>query len=197
MVRTSSTMLELGTIAPDFSLPEVVTGKTVSLHDFDDKKALLVMFICRHCPYVKHVQHELARIGQDYQDKDLAIVAISSNDVDAHPDDRPESLKEMAEELGFNFAYCYDADQAVAKAYNAACTPDFYVFNKDRQLVYRGQLDESRPKVENPAPVTGRDLRAALDAVLSDQAVDTNQRASLGCNIKWKQGNEPTYFSAS
>jgi peroxiredoxin len=194
MVRTMSTMLVLGTEAPDFSLPDVRSGKNISLETFKDKKALLVMFICRHCPYVKHVQDELAKIGKDYSGKDLGIVAISSNDAQEYPEDSPESLKEMAQELGFEFPYCYDESQAVAKAYTAACTPDFFLFNKDRKLVYRGQLDDSRPKSD--IPVTGRDLRAALDSVLNDQSVDTNQRPSLGCNIKWKQGSEPSYFSA-
>ena len=194
MVRTLSTMLDLGTAAPDFSLPDVVSGETFSLDSFRGKKALLVMFICRHCPYVKHVQGELARIGRDYQDKDVAVVAVSSNDAAEYPDDAPESLKEQAAEQGFVFPYLYDEDQAAAKAYTAACTPDFFLFDRERRLVYRGQLDDSRPKSETP--VTGRDLRAALDAVLNDQPVDENQRASLGCNIKWRAGNEPDYFGA-
>lgn len=193
MVRTMSTMLDLGIAAPDFSLPEVTTGSEISLQTFAGKKGLLVMFICRHCPYVKHVQYELAKLGHDYQDSDLGIVAISSNDIKDHPDDSPASLKEMAAELGFNFPYCYDADQAVAKAYTAACTPDFFLFDAARQLVYRGQLDDSRPKSD--IPVTGRDLRKALDDLLADRQVDTNQRASLGCNIKWTVGNEPNYFN--
>lgn len=192
MVRTMSTMLELGTAAPDFNLPDVVTGKTVSLNSFQDKKALLVMFICRHCPYVKHVQNELARIGKDYANKPLGIVAISSNDAKEYPDDAPESLKEMVNELGFNFPFLYDESQDVAKRYTAACTPDFFLFDRARRLVYRGQLDDSRPKSETP--ITGRDLRAALDAVLNDQPVDANQKPSLGCNIKWRAGNEPPYF---
>ena len=194
MVRTLSTMLDLGTEAPDFSLPDVVSGRTISLASFAGKKALLVMFICRHCPYVKHVQGELARLGRDYQGKDVAVVAISSNDAAEHPDDAPESLKAQAEEQGFVFPYLYDEDQSAAKAYTAACTPDFFLFDKDRRLVYRGQLDDSRPKSETP--VTGRDLRAALDAVLSDAPAPEDQRASLGCNIKWKAGNEPEYFGA-
>jgi peroxiredoxin len=194
MVRTLSTMLELGTEAPDFQLPDVTTGRSVSLRTFDDKKALLVMFICRHCPYVKHVQEELARLGRDYRDKDVGIVAISSNDAAEHPDDAPDSLKEMAEELGLVFPYCYDESQAVAKAYTAACTPDFFLFDRERRLVYRGQLDDSRP--QSGKPVTGRDLRAALDAVLADEPVSAEQMPSLGCNIKWKAGNEPEYFGA-
>ncbi|MBI4852843.1 MAG: thioredoxin family protein [Acidobacteria bacterium] len=193
MVRTASTMLDLGTQAPDFSLADVVTGKTISLATFTEKKALLVMFICRHCPYVKHVQNELAKLAKDYQDSALGIVAISSNDAETYPDDSPESLKEMANELGFDFPYCYDEDQSVAKSYAAACTPDFYLFDENRELVYRGQLDDSRPKSD--IPITGKDLRAAIEAALNGKEVDQNQRASLGCNIKWKEGNEPTYFS--
>lgn len=192
MVKTASTMLELGTTAPDFSLPDVVSGHTLSLEDFAGKKALLVMFICRHCPFVKHVEQELSRLGKDYADKGAAIVAISSNDAQGHPDDAPASLKEMAHNLGFTFPFCYDESQEVAKAYSAACTPDFFLFDEARKLVYRGQLDDSRPG--NEIPVTGRDLRAALDAVVNDQAVNSDQRASIGCNIKWKDGNEPAYF---
>ncbi|MEN9207673.1 MAG: thioredoxin family protein [Gloeomargarita sp. GMQP_bins_120] len=195
MARTPSTMLELGTPAPDFALPDVVTGQTISLSSFADKSALLVMFICRHCPYVKHIQHELAKLGQDYKDKDIGIVAISSNDAEKYPDDRPESLKEMAQELGFTFPLCYDETQEVAKAYRAACTPDFYLFDRERKLVYRGQFDDSRPG--NDLPVTGKDLRAAIDAVLSGQPVSPDQKASLGCNIKWKPGNEPDYYKAA
>lgn len=185
MAATESTMLALGTPAPDFSLPDVVSGKTVSLRDFDGKKALLVMFICRHCPYVKHVQDELARLGRDYADKPLGIVAISSNDADNYPDDAPESLKEMAVQLGFRFPYLYDESQDVARAYDAACTPDFFLFDENRRLVYRGQLDGSRPG--NGVPVTGKDLRNAIEAVLAGAPVDPNQKPSLGCNIKWKR----------
>jgi peroxiredoxin len=192
MVETASTMLALGTTAPDFNLPDMVSGQDISLQTFEGKKALLVMFICRHCPYVKHVQAELARIGQDYVGKDIGMVAINSNDVVAYPDDAPDRMKAMAEERGFTFPYCYDETQAVAKAYSAACTPDFFLFDADRVLVYRGQLDGSRPG--NDVPVTGEDLRAAIDAVLSDKPVNSVQRPSLGCNIKWKLGNEPEYF---
>jgi peroxiredoxin len=192
MVKTYSTMLELGTTAPGFSLPDVVSGKMISLETFAEKKSLLVMFICRHCPFVQHIQRELARIGRDYQNKDVGIVAISSNDAESFPDDSPASLKEMARELGFTFPYCYDESQEVAKAYAAACTPDFYVFDQSRELVYRGQLDDSRPG--NDVPVTGRDLRAALDAALAGRPVDENQKPSIGCNIKWKAGSEPKYF---
>lgn len=193
MVKTLSTMLALGTPAPDFVLPDVVSGRTISLSAFADKRALLVMFICRHCPFVRHVQNELARIGRDYAGKDIGIVAISSNDAETYPDDLPASLKEMAEDLGFTFPFCYDESQSVAKAYAAACTPDFYVFDRKRRLAYRGQLDDSRPG--NNIPVTGRDLRAAMDAVLSGQPAAEDQRASIGCNIKWKPGNEPDYFA--
>jgi peroxiredoxin len=191
MTRTLSTMLELGTKAPDFSLPDVVSGRVVSAADAADTP-LLVMFICRHCPYVKHVQQQLAVLGGDYAARGVAIVAISSNDADTHPDDGPASLKAMAQELGFTFPLCYDESQAVAKAYAAACTPDFFLFDRDRRLVYRGQLDDSRPS--NGRPVTGSDLRAALDAVLAGRAPAADQKPSMGCNIKWKRGNEPQYF---
>jgi len=192
MSRTLSTMIELGTTAPDFTLPDVVSGQTISLSTFSGKKALLVMFICRHCPFVKHVQQELARLGRDYSNKDVGMVAISSNDAESFSDDSPSSLEQMAQELGFKFPFCYDESQETAKAYAAACTPDFYLFNEVRQLVYRGQLDDSRPG--NDLPVTGRDLRAALEAVLGDRPVDGNQRPSIGCNIKWKAGAAPEYF---
>jgi peroxiredoxin len=185
-------MLALGTQAPDFNLPDVVSGEEISLSTFDSKKALLVMFLCRHCPYVKHVEDELAKIGHDYAAMDIGVVAISANDADAYPEDAPDSLKEMAETLGFNFPYCFDGDQEIAKAYTAACTPDFFLFDEARALVYRGQLDSSRPG--NDVPVTGKDLRAAIDAVLADKPVETDQMPSLGCNIKWKIGNEPAYF---
>ena len=185
-------MLELGTKAPDYSLPDVISGKSVSLKDLSSKKALLVMFICRHCPYVKHIEDELAKIGKDYKDRDVGIVAISSNDPDYDSDDRPESLKEQAESLGFNFPYLYDETQEVAKAYTAACTPDFFLFDKDQKLVYRGQLDGARP--ENGVPVTGKDLREAIEAVLADKSVNPDQKPSAGCNIKWKAGNEPDYY---
>jgi peroxiredoxin len=197
MARTPSVMVDLGTPAPDFHLPDVVTGKMISLDTFADKTGLLVMFICRHCPYVKHIQHELAQLGRDYQDKDLGIVAISANDAEKYPEDSPESLKEMAKELGFTFPFCYDETQAVAKAYQAACTPDFYLFDRERKLVYRGQFDDSRPKSDPPIPVTGKDLRAAIDALLSGQPISPDQRASIGCNIKWKPGNEPDYYKTA
>ena len=194
MVKTLSTMLELGTRAPDFSLPDVVSRRAISLASFGDETALLVMFICRHCPFVKHVQEELARLGAAYRGRGVGIVAISSNDAASYPDDAPERLKQMADELGFTFPVCFDETQEVAKAYTAACTPDFFLFDQARTLVYRGQLDGSRP--ESGEPVTGRDLRAAIDAVLSDRPVSADQRPSIGCNIKWKPGNEPRYFGA-
>jgi peroxiredoxin len=197
MARTPSVMVDLGTPAPPFHLPDVVTGNMISLDTFAGKTGLLVMFICRHCPYVKHIQHELAQLGRDYQDKDLGIVAISANDAEKYPEDSPESLKEMAKELGFTFPFCYDETQAVAKAYQAACTPDFYLFDRERKLVYRGQFDDSRPKSDPPIPVTGKDLRAAIDALLSGQPISPDQRASIGCNIKWKPGNEPDYYKAA
>lgn len=185
-------LLELGTKAPEFRLPDVVSGKTISLDTFAEKKALLVMFICRHCPYVQHIKEELARLGRDYSSKSVGIVAISSNDANQYPEDRPERLKAMAQELGFNFPFCYDETQEVAKAYRAACTPDFYLFDQDRKLVYRGQLDDSRPG--NGIPVTGKDLRAAIEAVLEGRPVSPVQKPSIGCNIKWKPGNEPQYW---
>jgi peroxiredoxin len=193
MTLAKSTMLKLGTKAPEFNLLDVVSGKTVSLKDFKNKKALLVMFICRHCPFVSHVQNEVAQIGKDCQDKDIGIVAISANDIGSHPGDSPENLKKQAQELGFTFPYLYDETQEVAKAYTAACTPDFFLFDKDRKLVYRGQLDDSRPgKVW--VKVDGKDLRAAIEAVLSGGQVNPDQKPSAGCNIKWKPGNEPSYF---
>lgn len=192
MVLTTSTMLELGSQAPDFHLPEVVSGKTISLETFAEKKGLLVIFMCRHCPYVQHVKEELAKIGKDYAETELAIVAISANDVGTHPQDAPEKLKEMAIEMGFTFPFCYDESQETAKEYTAACTPDFFLFDANRELVYRGQLDDSRPG--NNKPVTGTDLRAALDAVLAGNPISPEQKPSIGCNIKWRPGNEPPYY---
>ena len=185
-------MLTLATTAPNFQLPDVVSGEIISLSKFDGKKALLVMFICRHCPFVKHIQLELTKIGKDYLPKHVGIVAISSNNIESHPDDAPNKLKEMALELGFNFPYCFDGTQEVAKSYTAACTPDFFLFDADYKLVYRGQLDDSRPS--NEKLVTGSDLRAALDAVLAGKNIREEQKPSIGCNIKWKSGNEPYYF---
>lgn len=192
MVLTASTMLQLGTKAPDFQLPDVVSGETMRLSTFVGKKALLVMFICRHCPFVKHVQDELAQLGKDYVNRDVGIVGISSNDVSKYPDDAPESLKAMAVELGLPFPVCYDESQETAKAYTAACTPDFFLFDANQQLVYRGQMDDSRPS--NGKKVTGEDLRAAIDAVLAGKPVNPEQKPSIGCNIKWTPGNEPTYY---
>ena len=189
MVLTLSFMIALGTTAPDFTLPDVVTGKNVSLKDFAGKKAVLVMFICRHCPYVQHVKAELARLGKDTQTKDVGILAVSSNDAENYPDDAPAGLKQMAVEEGFTFPFLYDETQEVAHAYKALCTPDFFLFDQNLKLVYRGQLDDSRPG--NGKPVTGKDLRAAIDAVLSGKPVLALQRPSSGCNIKWKPGNEP------
>ncbi|NJN20956.1 MAG: thioredoxin family protein [Leptolyngbya sp. RL_3_1] len=185
-------MLDLGTQAPDFQLPDVVSGDMISLQTFTGKPALLVMFICKHCPFVKHIQDELARLGRDYGPKNVGILAISANSIQTHPQDGPEHLKTMATSLGFTFPYCYDATQVVAQAYTAACTPDFFLFDGDRALVYRGQLDGSRPG--NPIPVTGQDLRTALDQVLAGEPVPTPQTPSIGCNIKWTPGNEPPYF---
>jgi peroxiredoxin len=190
MALTPSTMLPLGTVAPGFQLPDT-DGKTVSLDDFAGAPALLVAFICNHCPYVKHVCHELARLGKDYQDKGVAVVGISANDAVLYPDDSPAMMAKEKAEVGYTFPYLYDETQQVALAYKAACTPDFYVFDRDQKLVYRGQLDGSRPG--NPTPVTGKDLRTALDAVLAGHPVSDDQRPSLGCNIKWKPGNEPRY----
>ena len=193
MARTESTMLELGTPAPDFRLPDVVSGKTVSLSELvQDGQPLLVMFLSRHCPYVQHVKQGIAALARDYRDRGVAIVAVSSNFVPEYPDDAPERLREMATELGFEFPICYDESQDVAKAYHAACTPEFYLFDGERRLVYRGQMDGSRKF--NDVPVTGVDLRAALDAVLSGRSVSAEQRPSLGCNIKWRPGNEPEYY---
>jgi len=192
MSRTESTMLELGTPAPDFQLPDVRTGEMVMLASFSGKKALLVMFLSRHCPYVQHVKHGIAALAKDYAEDSIGIVAISSNYVPEYPADAPEMLEEMAEELGFDFPFCYDETQEVAKAYHAACTPDFFLFDERRGLVYRGQMDGSRKS--NDVPVTGADLRAAIDAVLHGQPVSQEQRPSLGCNIKWRPGNEPAYY---
>jgi peroxiredoxin len=184
MSMTESTMLELGTVAPDFALTDVVSGKMVRRDDFKGKKGLLVLFICAHCPYVKHIEKSLGKLGADYEDKALAIVAISSNDAASHPADSPAGLKQQANDNGFNFPYLYDESQAVAHAYMAACTPDPYLFDADFKLVYRGQYDDSRRG--NDVPVTGKDLRAAIDMVLAGKPVPTDQKPSIGCNIKWK-----------
>src|SRR6266540_7157545 len=184
-------MLPLGTPAPDFRLPDT-TGKIVSLSDFKDAPALLVVFLCNHCPYVKHIRHELADLGGEYQARGIAIVGISSNDAANYPDDSPAKMAEEINDIGYTFPYLYDETQAVAKAYRAACTPDIYLFDRQRRLVYRGQFDDSRPG--NGIPATGKDLREALDAVRSGKPVPANQKPGIGCNIKWKPGNEPDYF---
>ena len=184
-------MIPLRTLAPDFSLPDP-SGKIVSLNDFQGSKAYLIGFICNHCPYVKHVRKALADLGKDYQQKGVAVIAINSNDVANYPDDSPARMKEEIQLAGYTFPYLYDESQDVAKAYKAACTPDFYVFDGDKKLVYRGQMDGSRPGSDTP--VTASDLRAALDAVLSGATADIDQKPSMGCNIKWKPGQEPDYF---
>ena len=190
MVKTASTMLDLGVQAPDFSLPNV-DGATVSLSDFDGAPALVVMFMCNHCPFVVHIREGLAAFGREYQERGVAVVGISSNDVSTHPEDSPEKMVEEAASAGYTFAYLYDEAQEVAKAYQAACTPDFFIFDSDRRLAYRGQFDDSRP--ESEGPVSGADLRAACDAVLAGEPVPDPQRPSLGCNIKWIEA--PAYFT--
>jgi peroxiredoxin len=191
MSETPSTMLELGVRAPEFSLPDY-NGNIVSTSDYRDNKGLLVIFMCNHCPFVKHVRTELAKLRRDYQNLGLGIVGINSNDVEAYPADSPEKMKEEAQTYGYTFPYLYDETQDVAKAYKAACTPDFFLFDKDQLLVYRGQLDDSRPS--NQIPVTGKDLRAAIDGMLNGHPINPEQKASIGCNIKWKPGNAPDYF---
>jgi peroxiredoxin len=191
MVRTPSTMSSLGTEAPGFSLVNV-DGRTVSLGDFDDAPALLVVFMCNHCPFVKHLADALAQFAIEYMPKGLAVVGINSNDVASHPADSPEQMVREAEERGYQFPYLYDETQEVAKAYRAACTPDFFLFDGERRLVYRGQFDDSRP--DSGIPITGKDLRAAVDAVLVGKKPSAEQRPSIGCNIKWIEGNEPDYF---
>jgi peroxiredoxin len=186
-----SVMLPLGTTAPPFALPDVMNGRVYSLDSFAGKTALLVMFLCRHCPYVRHVEQEISKIGKDYQETSLGLIGISSNDPEQYPQDAPERLKEMAQVLQFRFPFCFDDTQDVAKAYTAACTPDFYLFDAQRRLVYHGQLDDGRPG--NDKPVTGRDLRMSIDAVLAMKPVDRNQKPSIGCSIKWKPGNAPSY----
>lgn len=184
-------MLPLGTVAPDFRLPDT-TGKLVSLADFKDAPALVVVFMCNHCPYVKHIRQGLAQFARDYIPRGVAMVGINSNDATKYPDDSPARMAEEVKAAGYIFPYLFDETQQVAKAYRAACTPDFYVFDRARRLVYRGQFDDSRPG--NGIPVTGKDLRAAVEAVLAGKPVSPNQKPSLGCNIKWKPGNEPDYF---
>jgi len=191
MVAVNSTMLPLGTKAPDFQLPDT-SGKNVSLSELKGASALLVVFMCNHCPYVKHVRPGLAQLARDYVPRQVAVVGISSNDVDNYPEDSPAKMAAEVKSAGYVFPYLYDETQKVAKAYRAACTPDFFLFDKDQRLVYRGQMDDSRPG--SGVPVTGKDLRAALDSVLAGQPVSSNQKASIGCNIKWKAGNAPDYF---
>ncbi len=191
MALTTSTMLPLGTKAPDFELPDVLSDQLISLSNYVDKQAILVMFICQHCPFVKHIKEQLATLSSDYAHSKLAIIAISSNDVSNHPDDAPKYLQAMAQELNLTFPICYDESQEIAKAYSAACTPDFFLFDASQQLVYRGQLDDSRP---SNGTVTGADLRAAIEAVLAGEAVNVEQIPSVGCNIKWKPGNAPSYY---
>ncbi len=190
MVRTPSTMLPLGTQAPDFELPNV-DGQTVTLQQVSNSQGLLVIFMCNHCPYVIHLADSLAKFAEEYQAKGLRIVGISANDVENYPDDSPELMVEEAKNRGYSFPYLYDESQEVAKAYHAACTPDFFLFDQDQKLVYRGQFDSTRPGSGQP---TGEDLRVACDALLADEAAPADQVASLGCNIKWKPGNEPPYF---
>jgi peroxiredoxin len=191
MVRTASTMLPLGVVAPGFSLPDT-QGKQVSLSNFAEAPALLVVFMCNHCPYVKHVAAGLAQLAAEYQRRGVAVVGINANDAAAFPDDSPQKMAEEVKARGYTFPYLLDEKQAVAQAYRAACTPDFYVFDRQQKLVYRGQMDSSRPGSD--IPVTGEDLRAALDAVLAGKSVSADQKPSLGCNIKWLPGNEPDYF---
>ncbi|HVU07249.1 MAG TPA: thioredoxin family protein [Verrucomicrobiae bacterium] len=191
MALTPSTMLPLGTTALDFQLPDI-NGKIVSSADFKNAPALLVIFMCNHCPYVIHIRAGLAQLARDYAPKKVAIVGINSNDVENYPDDSPAKMKAEVKNAGYIFPYLYDETQTVAKNYRAACTPDIFLFDKNQKLVYRGQFDDSRPG--NGIPVTGKDLRAALDAVLSGKTISSNQKASIGCNIKWKSGNEPDYF---
>jgi peroxiredoxin len=191
MARTASTMLPLGTQAPDFSLPDVISGRTVSRSDFQNQP-LLVAFICNHCPYVKHIRTGWAQLARDFQEKGVAVVAIQSNDIEQYPEDGPDAMKAEAADAGYSFPYLLDENQQVARAYRAACTPDFFLFDANHQLAYRGQMDGARKF--NEVPVNGESLRAALKAVLSGQAAPAEQIPSLGCNIKWKAGNEPDYF---
>lgn len=191
MALKQSRMVALGSPAPDFALPDVVTGRTVALADFASAPALLVAFICNHCPYVKHLREGFLAFAREYQAKGLAVVAISANDPAAYPDDAPEAMAREAKSAGFTFPYLYDETQAVARAYEAICTPDFFLFDRDRRLVYRGRFDASRPG--SNVPVTGADLRAAVDALLAGRHVPAEQHPSMGCSIKWKPGNAPAY----
>ncbi len=191
MAETPSTMLPLGTKAPNFELPDT-NGKSVSLKDFDGASAVLVVFMCNHCPYVKHIRGHFTELVKEYHKKGVRAVAINSNDVTGFPEDSPKNMAKAVKEFGYTFPYLYDESQKTAKAYRAACTPDFFLFDGERKLVYRGQMDSSRPG--NDIPITGMDLRSALDAVLSRKPANAEQRPSIGCNIKWKPGNEPDYF---
>jgi len=191
MVATNSTMLALGTKAPDFRLPDT-SGKIVSVSDFESAPALLVVFMCNHCPFVKHIRSGLAQLARDYLPRGVAVAGINSNDANNYPDDSPAKMAQEVKSAGYVFPYLYDETQEAAKAYRAACTPDFFLFDKDQRLAYRGQMDDSRPG--NGIPVTGRDVRAALDALLAGREVSPNQKPSIGCNIKWKPGNAPDYF---
>ena len=191
MVATPSTMLALGTPLPAFSLPDF-DGRIVSSSDFGQAPALLVAFICQHCPFVRHIRSEFSRFAREYQTRGLAIVAINSNDIDAFPQDAPDGMREESRSAGYVFPYLFDESQAVAKLYRAACTPDLFLFDSSRRLVYRGQFDDSRPRAATP--ITGRDIRAAADAVLESRPVPAAQRPSIGCNIKWRPGNEPNYL---
>ena len=190
MALTPSTMLKLGTPAPDFRLPDT-EGRMLSLKDFDDADALLIVFMCNHCPYVKHIRPSLAAFAREYQPKGLAVVGINANDAEKYEDDSPEKMVDEVANAGYTFPYLFDESQETAKAYHAACTPDFFLFDKDRKLVYRGQFDDSRPG--NNIPLSGRDIRTAVNAVLAGKDVSTEQHPSIGCNIKWKAGNEPNY----
>jgi len=194
MSRTESTMLELGTHAPDFSLPAPASGKTYSLSSFSEAQALLVIFMCNHCPYVLHIHQQLNELIREYQPKGLSAVAINANDIENYPDDSPDKMINLSKKMDYCFPYLFDEDQSIAKAYKAACTPDFFLFNRDMELAYRGQFDDSRPR--NNAAVTGADMRAAIDAVLAGNNIEeTLQKPSMGCNIKWKPDNAPAYFS--
>jgi peroxiredoxin len=192
MAETPSTMLPLGTTAPEFTLPDVVSGKDISLREAKSDNATVIMFICNHCPFVKHVQDGLIQVANDYKSKGISFIAISSNNVETHPEDAPERMKAIAEQKNYPFPYLYDESQEVAKAYKAACTPDLYIFDRELKCAYRGQLDDSRPG--SAIPVTGKDIRDALDNILAGKPVSDKQRPSIGCNIKWKPGNEPPYY---
>ncbi|WP_019021699.1 thioredoxin family protein [Thioalkalivibrio sp. ALE23] len=193
MARTPSQMIELGTEAPNFQLPDVVSGETISLDSFPDAKGYMIAFICNHCPFVQLIRHEFARYGREYTEKGIAVIAINSNDIEAVPEDAPDAMRDDARRFGYKFPYCLDEDQSVARAYQAACTPDLYLFDAERKLYYRGQFDSTRPGSDQP--VTGEDLRNATEALLAGQPAPEPQHPSLGCNIKWKPGNEPAYFA--